>query len=158
MKICFHALYNFVNEIAFETLKNSGHYITSYLKKTWAYLCKAYLIEAKWYHSGYAPTLEEYLENAWISIGAPVIITHAYFVIPHSFKMEDLVHLEENPNIIRFSAMILRLANDLGTYKDNGWRTVKTRNRSGRSSNLFIPDIATARNFNKNNYVTVTTY
>ncbi|WJX73070.1 hypothetical protein P8452_56892 [Trifolium repens] len=117
MKICFHALYNFVNEIAFETLKNSGHYITSYLKKTWAYLCKAYLIEAKWYHSGYAPTLEEYLENAWISIGAPVIITHAYFVIPHSFKMEDLVHLEENPNIIRFSAMILRLANDLGTYK-----------------------------------------
>jgi hypothetical protein len=75
------------------------------------------LIEAKWYHSGYAPTLEEYLENAWISIGAPVIITHAYFVIPQSFKMEDLVHLEENPNIIRFSAMILRLANDLGTYK-----------------------------------------
>ncbi|KAK2423870.1 terpene synthase [Trifolium repens] len=117
MKICFHALYNFVNEIAFETLKNRGHYITPYLKKTWAYLCKAYLIEAKWYHSGYTPTLEEYLENAWISIGAPVIITHAYFVIPHSFKMEDLVHLEENPNIIRFSAMILRLANDLGTYK-----------------------------------------
>ncbi|GAU51258.1 hypothetical protein TSUD_98790 [Trifolium subterraneum] len=31
--------------------------------------------------------------------------------------MEDLAHLEENPNIIRFSAMILRLANDLGTYK-----------------------------------------
>ncbi|XP_045799686.1 terpene synthase 10-like [Trifolium pratense] len=117
MKICFHALYNFVNEIAFETLKNSGHYITPYLKKSWADLCKAYLIEAKWYHSGYTPTLEEYLENAWISIGAPVILTHAYFVIPQSFKMEDLAHLEENPNIIRFSAMILRLANDLGTYK-----------------------------------------
>ncbi|GAU30097.1 hypothetical protein TSUD_55810 [Trifolium subterraneum] len=31
--------------------------------------------------------------------------------------MEDLVHLQENPNIIKFSAMILRLANDLGTYK-----------------------------------------
>jgi len=33
MKICFHALYNFVNEVAFETLKKSGHYITPYLKK-----------------------------------------------------------------------------------------------------------------------------
>jgi len=33
MKICFHALYNYVNEVAFETLKKSGHYITPYLKK-----------------------------------------------------------------------------------------------------------------------------
>lgn len=33
MKICFHALYNFVDEMAYETLKNTGHYITPYLKK-----------------------------------------------------------------------------------------------------------------------------
>lgn len=75
------------------------------------------MIEAKWYHSGYTPSLGEYLENAWISISAPAILTHAYFVIPHSFRMEDLVCLEENSNIIRLSAIILRLANDLGTYK-----------------------------------------
>jgi hypothetical protein len=31
--------------------------------------------------------------------------------------MEDLAHFEENPNMIRFSATILRLSNDLGTYK-----------------------------------------
>jgi hypothetical protein len=38
-------------------------------------------------------------------------------VIPHSFKTEDLVHLQEKSDIIRVSAMLLCLANDLGTYK-----------------------------------------
>ncbi|WJX69365.1 hypothetical protein P8452_53622 [Trifolium repens] len=117
MKICFYALYNFVNELAFEILKKTGYSITPYLKKTWTDLCKAYLIEAKWYHSGYTPTLEEYLENGCVSISAHVILTHAYFLNPQSFKMEDLTHFEENPYMIRFSAMILRLSNDLGTYK-----------------------------------------
>ncbi|KAJ0017280.1 hypothetical protein Pint_11432 [Pistacia integerrima] len=46
--------------------------IIPYLKKSWADLCKAYLLEAKWYKNGYTPTLEEYMANAWISIGAPL--------------------------------------------------------------------------------------
>ncbi|KAI5440827.1 hypothetical protein KIW84_010333 [Lathyrus oleraceus] len=119
MKICFEALYNFVNEFAFEIENKSGYYSTPQLKKVWTSLCKAFLIEAKWYHGGYTPSFEEYLENAWISISSHVIFTHGYFLIPHSFKMEDLVCLEENSNIIRFSAMISRLANDLGTHKNH---------------------------------------
>ncbi|KAK2369149.1 terpene synthase [Trifolium repens] len=118
MKISYHALYNFVSEVSFEILKETGYSITPYIKKAWTDLCKAYyLIEAKWYHSGYTPTFEEYLENAWISISLNVVLTHAYFVIPHSFKTEDLVHLQEKSDIIRVSAMLICLANDLGTYK-----------------------------------------
>jgi len=75
------------------------------------------LIEARWYHSGFIPSLGEYIENAWISIGAPDILIHSYFLIPRLFKMEDLVRLEENSNMIRLSAMLVRLANDLGSYK-----------------------------------------
>jgi len=33
MQICFHAVYNFVNEISFETLERNGKYIAPYLKK-----------------------------------------------------------------------------------------------------------------------------
>ncbi|XP_058728355.1 terpene synthase 10-like [Vicia villosa] len=117
MKICYHTLDDFVNEVEFEILNKTGYSIIPYLKKAWTDLCKAYLIEAKWYHSGYTPTFEEYIENAWISISAPLMLIHAYISIPNSFKIEDLYHLEENSNIIRYSAMILRLANDLGTSK-----------------------------------------
>ncbi|KAK7243798.1 hypothetical protein RIF29_38610 [Crotalaria pallida] len=118
LKVCFLTLYNFVNGLAYETLKEKGYYITPYLRKAWADICKSYLIEAKWYYQRHTPSLEEYMENGWISISAPVILTHAYFLIPHSFNKEDLVYLKDNYfDIIRLSAIILRLANDLGTYK-----------------------------------------
>ncbi|TXG47890.1 hypothetical protein EZV62_027184 [Acer yangbiense] len=69
--------------------------------------------------SGYTPTLEEYIENAWISISAPVLLVHAYFSITnHTITKEGLEHLEEYPGIIRSSSVILRLADDLGTSSD----------------------------------------
>ncbi|XP_061340875.1 myrcene synthase, chloroplastic-like [Gastrolobium bilobum] len=117
MKICFLALYNSVNEIAYATLKENRYNIIPYLKKAWADLCKSYLVEAKWYYSGYTPRLQEYIENAWITISGPVVLVHAYFLIPRPLGKEDLVFLEEYPNIIRLSAIIFRLANDLGTCK-----------------------------------------
>ncbi|XP_061340873.1 myrcene synthase, chloroplastic-like [Gastrolobium bilobum] len=113
MKICFLALYNFVNETAYVILKENGYNVIPYLKKAWADLCKAQLVEARWYYSGYTPRLQEYMENAWISISAPLVLIHAYFLIPKPLQEEDFVCLlEEYPNIIRFSAIISRLAND----------------------------------------------
>ncbi|KAL1300282.1 hypothetical protein HN51_044960 [Arachis hypogaea] len=117
MKTCFLELHNFVTELALETLKKNGGYIAPYLKKVWTDLCKSYLVEAKWYHGKYKPSLEEYMENARISISAPVILTHVYFLIPHLFVEEEQVPLEEYSETVRLSATILRLANDLGTYK-----------------------------------------
>ncbi|KDP35320.1 hypothetical protein JCGZ_09479 [Jatropha curcas] len=74
MKICFLTLHDTINEMAFDTLKEQGFHIIPYLKKSWADICKSYLLEAKWYYSGYTPTLQEYIDNAWISISAPVIL------------------------------------------------------------------------------------
>ncbi|KAK2642805.1 hypothetical protein Ddye_024568 [Dipteronia dyeriana] len=116
MKICFLALYNTINEMAFVYLKDQGFDIIKYLQREWANICKAYLLEANWYYSGYTPTLDEYIENAWVSISAPVILVHAYFLVTNnSITKKDLEYLEEYPNIIRCSSMILRLADDLGT-------------------------------------------
>ncbi|XP_028771251.1 terpene synthase 10-like [Neltuma alba] len=118
VKICFLALYNFVNEVAFDFLKDHGQNIIHHLKKAWADLCKSYMIEAKWYYYDYQPTLQEYLENAWISISAPVILVHAYFALPTSnINDENFVRLEDYYELIHSSATILRLANDMGTSK-----------------------------------------
>nr|POE91407.1 myrcene synthase, chloroplastic [Quercus suber] len=115
MRICFLILYNFVNEMAFDPLKEQGFHIIRYLKKAWADLCRSYLLEAKWYYSRYIPSLEEYLENAWISISTPVILMHAYFMITNPITKEALDCLEEYPKIFYWSSMILRLTDDLGT-------------------------------------------
>ncbi|KAL4595817.1 hypothetical protein ACB092_12G119100 [Castanea dentata] len=118
MKICFIALHNSINEMAFDTLKEQGFHVIRYFKKAWADICRSYLLEAKWYHSGYTPSLQEYIENAWISISAPTILVHAYFFVTNPITKEALDCLEEYPNIIRWSSMILRLADDLGTSTD----------------------------------------
>ena len=81
----------------------------------WSDLCKSFLLEAKWYHNGYIPSLAEYLENAWISISTPVILMHAYFMVTNPITKEALDCLEEYPKIFYWSSMILRLTDDLGT-------------------------------------------
>uniref|UniRef100_A0A2N9GH73 Terpene synthase N-terminal domain-containing protein n=1 Tax=Fagus sylvatica TaxID=28930 RepID=A0A2N9GH73_FAGSY len=118
MKICFFALHNSVNEMAFDTLKEQGFHIIGNLKKVWADMCRSYLLEAKWYHSGYTPSLQEYIENACISIAGPNMLVHTYFFVTNPITREALDYLEEYPNIIRWSSMTIRLADDLGTSTD----------------------------------------
>ncbi|KAL6312510.1 hypothetical protein AAG906_033287 [Vitis piasezkii] len=102
MKLCFLALYNSTNEMAYDALKEHD-------------LCKSYLLKAKWYYSGYTPSLQEYISNSWISISGPVILVHAYFLVANPITKEALQSLERYHNIIRWSSMILRLSDDLGT-------------------------------------------
>ncbi|XP_023512338.1 terpene synthase 10-like [Cucurbita pepo subsp. pepo] len=113
MKICFLGLHNSINEMAFDALRDKRTNVTQYLKKMWVDLCKSYMLEAKWYHTGYKPTLEEYLDNAWISVGGPLALVHAYVLT--SPMLQDMESLEENIDIVRCSSIILRLADDLGT-------------------------------------------
>lgn len=81
----------------------------------WTDLFEAYLLEAKWYHSGYKPSLSEYLDNAWISITGPIILTHSYFLTATSCTDEALTSIMSYPKIVRLATTILRLADDMGT-------------------------------------------
>ncbi|KAK4572333.1 hypothetical protein RGQ29_030676 [Quercus rubra] len=112
MKTSFLALYNSVNEMAFDTLKEQGINIVPYLKKV------IYLLEAKWYNSGYTPSLQEYIENASISIAGPNQMVQAYICVTNPLTRETLDYLNGYPNIIRWSSLISRLENDLGTSPD----------------------------------------
>ena len=80
----------------------------------WIDLCKAYLVEANWYHNGYTPTLKEYLENGWISISGHIALTLAY-LHDEDLTAEALGRFQGYPDIIQWSCMILRLSDDLAT-------------------------------------------
>ncbi|KAI3445790.1 hypothetical protein Pfo_002455 [Paulownia fortunei] len=118
MQMCYLALNNFIYEMAYDVLKEQGFLIIPHLRKSWADLCRTYLQEAKWYSRGYTPRLEEYISNAWISISAPVILSHAFFLVTNPIEKEAVQSLYKYHNIVRCSSMILRLANDLGTSPD----------------------------------------
>ncbi|KAF3772787.1 hypothetical protein EJ110_NYTH54240 [Nymphaea thermarum] len=118
MRMCFLALYNTTNQFVYEFMRDKGLNIIGYLTRAWADLCKAYLVEARWFYNGYAPTVEEYLENAWVSISGPVILVHAYFFVEHDMKEDAVVDLHHFSNLIKMSSRILRLHDDVATSKD----------------------------------------
>ncbi|KAL8217016.1 hypothetical protein R6Q57_023853 [Mikania cordata] len=86
--------------------------------KNWADLCKAYLVEARWYYNGYTPTFQEYLENACVSISGLVILIHAKFSSSVDATKEILQCMQRFDKIDHYSSLILRLLDDLATSTD----------------------------------------
>nr|WAB71044.1 gamma-terpinene synthase [Mentha longifolia] len=115
MQVCYLALYTFVSEMAYDILKEQGFNSIPYLQKSWVSLVEGFFKEAQWYYKGYTPTLEEYLNNAKISISSPTIISQIYFTLPNSTEKTAIESLYEYHDILCLSGMILRLADDLGT-------------------------------------------
>ncbi|KAL9297602.1 hypothetical protein ACSQ67_023498 [Phaseolus vulgaris] len=94
MKICFLALYNTVNEFAYDALKEQGQDILPYLTKAWSDMLKAFLQEAKWSRDRHMPRFNDYLNNAQVSISGIVMLTHVYFLQNHRITEEALESLD----------------------------------------------------------------
>ncbi|XP_026395394.1 terpene synthase 10-like isoform X2 [Papaver somniferum] len=118
MKICFLALFNTTNEMAYENMKLHGRNTIPYLHKAWVDLCKAYLVEATWFYSGYTPTFEEYMSNAWVSISGPTVQFIAYFLLTDEITEDALESIWKHTDLMRWSSTIFRLVDDLGTSQD----------------------------------------
>ncbi|RWV89761.1 hypothetical protein GW17_00048086, partial [Ensete ventricosum] len=74
-------------------------------------------VEARWYHQGYTPSFGEYLETALVSVSVPLILTLAYCT-SDNLTQEALDDFQSCPEIARWSSMIFRLCDDLGTSTD----------------------------------------
>nr|QYM90043.1 terpene synthase [Phalaenopsis bellina] len=116
MKIWLSELFKMVNTVACKIMEEKGLDVLPYLKRAWLDLCKAYMLEARWYYTEYRPTFEEYLDNAWISVSAPLISVIALCSSENLTKV-SLESFEFYPSIVRRSSAIFRLYNDLGTSK-----------------------------------------
>nr|QWQ79342.1 TPS65 [Juglans sigillata] len=118
MKICLKALNDITDEISHKIYQKHGWNPVDSLRKTWASLCNAFLVEAPWFSSGQSPKAEEYLKNAVVSSGVHVVLVHIFFLLGHGATKET-VHLVDNvPEIISSPATILRLWDDLGSAMD----------------------------------------
>ncbi|KAL7126907.1 hypothetical protein ABFS83_14G218100 [Erythranthe nasuta] len=118
MRICFLALFNTVNETAYDVLREQGFNIIPHSTNRVAELCKKYMVEAQWYYSGYKPSLDESLSNGWVTSAGPFFIIHAYFCMTNPLKDEPLRELQTNPEILKWASIVFRLADDLATTTD----------------------------------------
>ncbi|KAA8532359.1 hypothetical protein F0562_032386 [Nyssa sinensis] len=117
LKICFVALFNTVNEMAYLNIKEHGFDSLPYFKKERADLCNVYLGEAEIVYEGRTQTLEEYLIKAWKSIACCVVLVHAYLSLNENSTQDTLNYITKDSNLLRWSSLIVRLTDDLGTSK-----------------------------------------
>ncbi|XP_044496257.1 alpha-farnesene synthase-like isoform X2 [Mangifera indica] len=117
MKISFQALYDTTNEMAYEIQKEKGwsDSALAHLKKAWADFCKSLLVEAKWCNEGHTPSLQEYLNNAWISSSGPLLSVHSFFSTMKEDTEETAHFLWDNQELLYNSSLVIRQCNDLGT-------------------------------------------
>ncbi|GAU17057.1 hypothetical protein TSUD_105560 [Trifolium subterraneum] len=115
MKICYMALYNTTNEIAYRIQKEHGLTVVSHLKRTWIDIFEAFLEEAKWFNSGYVPSFKTYLDNGVISAGSCMALMHTFFLIGDGLSNENITMMKTYPRLFSCSGEILRLWDDLGT-------------------------------------------
>ncbi|KAG6755903.1 hypothetical protein POTOM_039311 [Populus tomentosa] len=118
MKICFKALNNITNEISYKIYNKHGWNPADSLRKAWASLCRAFLVEARWFASGKLPSGEEYLKNGIVSSGVHVVLVHIFFLLGQDLSKENVELISNFPPIISSTATILRLWDDLGSAKD----------------------------------------
>ncbi|XP_047942439.1 (+)-bornyl diphosphate synthase, chloroplastic-like [Salvia hispanica] len=112
LQLFYSVIHNFVSELARDISKEDD--ITC-LHRAWVDLVEAYLQEAKWYHRGYTPSMEEYLNNSIISIGVPAVISQLHFMFAAAEEKPVMEDLCKYDNVIRLSGMLVRLPDDLGT-------------------------------------------
>ena len=78
-------------------------------------MCRAYLVEAKWYSNGYTPTLEEFLQTSWISVGSLGILMYVYALLGQNLAPESSDFAEKISDILPLAGMMVRFPDDLGT-------------------------------------------
>ncbi|KAM6581816.1 hypothetical protein CsatA_005590 [Cannabis sativa] len=117
MKIFYMKLLEIYNEI--EQFSKERSYCPSYAKKGVQSLIRAYFKEAKWLHTKYIPTLDEYMPVGVDSAGSFMLISMVFIgmgdiVTKHSM---DWIFSNPQPKIIQTMAIVGRVMNDIGYHK-----------------------------------------
>jgi hypothetical protein len=119
MKGIYLTIFNFSNEVAEHVRKTHGCDVRFLLKKAWHDLCKAFLLEAKWHYSNYKPTLQEYLDNGWVSVSGPLMLLHAFPMLNEGITQKSIDQLESHyPKLVQMVSKIFRLCNDSATHSE----------------------------------------
>ncbi|KAI5656684.1 hypothetical protein M9H77_25477 [Catharanthus roseus] len=115
MKCCYEALLDVYLEMEKELGKQdeSRLFGITYAKETMKQLVKAYLEEAKWYYSGYVPSVEEYLKVALITGAYTMLTTNSFVGMGEIATKEAFEWATNQPLLVRAASIICRLTDDI---------------------------------------------
>lgn len=78
---------------------------------------RAYFHEAKWYHEGHIPTIEEYMSVALVSTGYSLLTIMSFIGMGEIVTKKAFDWAINDPKIITSSTIICRLMDDISSHK-----------------------------------------
>ncbi|KAE8693523.1 3R-linalool synthase, putative isoform 2 [Hibiscus syriacus] len=122
MRVCYKAMHDHVNEMVEDALNAHGLNILPYIKDQWVCYVQSLHTEAEWYYGGYMPTLDQHLQNSWISIGIAVGLAFVFLALLedsgslHHSQWQFFDHWSDS-DLFYLPSLITRLLDDLTTSK-----------------------------------------
>ncbi|XP_050234951.1 ent-kaur-16-ene synthase, chloroplastic-like isoform X2 [Mercurialis annua] len=116
VKIIFSALEDMIKELDSIAFKHHGRSVEHHLVKIWHELLKSMMQEAAWAREDVIPSLDEYMENAYISFAlGPICHITTYFLgitLPEEVMIGPQLY-----NLFKHVSLVGRLFNDLQSFK-----------------------------------------
>ncbi|KAM7486326.1 hypothetical protein LguiA_002335 [Lonicera macranthoides] len=113
MRHIYAALLDVYREMEKELSKEGKSFCVNYAKEAMKQLVRAYFDEAIWYHKGYVPTMEEYMEVALVSCGYKMLATTSFVGMGESVTKQAFDWVSNTPLMVKASSVICRLTDDI---------------------------------------------
>ncbi|CAL5444600.1 unnamed protein product [Camellia sinensis] len=117
MKPCYQALLDVYNMIDEEMARKGRSYRIHYAKSAMKNLVRAYFEEAKWFHQGYVPSIEEYMRVALVTCGYTMLATTSFVGMGEVVSKEAFDWVSGDPLIVQASPVVSRLMDDMVSHK-----------------------------------------
>nr|WBO38701.1 terpene synthase 30 [Aquilaria agallochum] len=90
------------------------------IKEQWESYCRAYMVEATWVREGYMPSFDDYMNNAWVSVG--IVPSMVYTLLAQACAiakyLPDCLDNWANSELFYWPCVITRLVDDLNSTDD----------------------------------------
>ncbi|KAL7233712.1 hypothetical protein ACSBR1_017346 [Camellia fascicularis] len=117
MKPCYQALLDVYNVIDKEMARKGRSYRIDYAKSAMKNLVRAYFEEAKWFHQGYVPSMEEYMRVALVTGAYTMLATTSLVGMGEVVSKEAFDWVSSDPLIVQASSVVCRLMDDMVSHK-----------------------------------------
>ncbi|KAH7861328.1 hypothetical protein Vadar_024621 [Vaccinium darrowii] len=117
MKLVYKKLLDTYNMFDDEMAKQGRSYRVEYAKLAMKNLVRGYLAEAKWYHEGYVPSVEEYMAVGELTSGVQALSTSSFVGMGDLVTKEAFDWVFSNPLIVQASSAIGRLMDDVAGHE-----------------------------------------
>ncbi|XP_065871540.1 probable terpene synthase 6 isoform X2 [Euphorbia lathyris] len=118
MKDILKALFDLHNET-----ETDGR--NSFVKEAFKKLVRCEYLEKKWFEEGYNPLLDEYLDNASITISTLIYPAASFIGMKDMVQVQEYIWLQTNSKIEGFVNLLCRLNDDIEDDKYNEVSCIK---------------------------------